>query len=248
MSGKSISTLTITQPEKGYRFSTDSLILSHYLLQNKFCQKILEIGSGCGVISLILAVNLQNSFISGIEIQKELYQFSIENINKNKLILNSDLKFLNQAYQDTNQNESYDLIFSNPPFFSESSGKHNRNSSSNMARHEITITLDEILMKSKKMLKRYGELVLFYPVSRLQEVFVKGKKFGFHLKQIVFIHPFINKSATHFIIHFIIGKKAAPLICKPYIVYQENGICSKWYSDMSKLIKKGCGNNKINKD
>lgn len=160
----------ICQNKNGYRFSIDALLLSWYInnrTSDKSFSHVLEIGSGHGVIPILLNRRGFSSHIECIEVQPSLFNLLERNIQTNNLsnkinAINGD--FLSYSFSF----EKYDIIFSNPPYFNPEKGRMNPDNEKAAARHEIFGSLDQFLKKSSKLLKHRGLFFLIFPVSRLQ--------------------------------------------------------------------------------
>lgn len=156
--------------DKGLKITDDALILADFI---KFClkneknqKKVLEIGAGQGVISIILS-NLENILIDCVEIQKEIYEILNENIKNNGLQnkifpINNDVK---------NIIGEYDYIFSNPPYRKINSGKLPEDETEKISKYEILLSLEQLFEEIKRLLKNYGQFFVIVPDDRLNDVF-----------------------------------------------------------------------------
>ncbi len=160
----------IEQPKNGYRFSIDPIILVSDLNieQN---EKILDIGTGCGIMPLLIAAKFPKVQITAVELQKELAAVADNNIKENGLedkirLINGDIRQL----KSLDMADKFDRIISNPPYKKRGSGRINSNSQKAIARHEIALTLDELILSASTLLKIDGILNLIYPAERLHEL------------------------------------------------------------------------------
>ena len=161
--------------EKGLKITEDAILLSEFM-KKYFSRKgknlkgeksFLEIGAGQGIISLLLSELNIISKIFAVEIQEEVFAVLKKNIEINdlngKIIpINKDIK---------NVNGEYDFIFSNPPYKKTSSGKMPENEMERISKYEILLTLDELILEIRRLLKNYGEFFVVVPNSRLNDVF-----------------------------------------------------------------------------
>ncbi|MGD9731631.1 MAG: tRNA1(Val) (adenine(37)-N6)-methyltransferase [Desulfamplus sp.] len=171
--------LYIDQPDKGYRFSIDPFLLLSYISPQKG-EQVLDIGTGCGIMPLILALKYPDIHITAVEIQSQLAEIARQNINRNGFkdrieLINRDIKEIsiyNRAlYNNTLYIDSkFDRIISNPPYKKKGSGRLNPDSQKAVARHEIMLTLDELIFCVRRLLKADGILNLIYPAARLNEL------------------------------------------------------------------------------
>jgi tRNA1Val (adenine37-N6)-methyltransferase len=181
--------LQIIQSRQGYRFSVDALLLAEFVsVRNE--DIVIDLGAGCGIISLFLAVKRKVGFIVGLELQEELASQAQRNIALNKLekkiaVIRGDLRHLpiGPAFAH--------IVVCNPPYRRQKSGRINPDSSKAIARHELSTKVNDILLAGKALLKEGGRLALIYPANRLAEIFAKMRIQDIEPKrlQIVFPNP-----------------------------------------------------------
>lgn len=179
--------LRIIQSRQGYRFSVDALLLAEFV-SLKSEDLVVDLGAGCGIISLFLAAKREVRFIFGVELQEELASQARRNIALNGLegkiaVIQGDLRQLPLAPG------SADVVVCNPPYRRERSGRINPQPNKAIARHEITASLDDILAAAKALLKRAGRLAVIYPASRLPEVFARMRMREMEPKRLQVIFP-----------------------------------------------------------
>ena len=161
--------------EKGLKITEDAILLSEFM-KKYFSRKrknlkgeksFLEIGAGQGIISLLLSELDIISEIFAVEIQEEVFAALKKNIEINDL--NGKIIPINKNIK--NVNGEYDFIFSNPPYKKISSGKMPENEMERISKYEILLTLDELILEIRRLLKNYGEFFVVVPNSRLNDVF-----------------------------------------------------------------------------
>ncbi len=161
--------------EKGLKITEDAILLSEFM-KKYFSRKrknlkgeksFLEIGAGQGIISLLLSELDIISKIFAVEIQEEVFAALKKNIEINDL--NGKIIPINKNIK--NVNGEYDFIFSNPPYKKTSSGKMPENEMERISKYEIFLTLDELILEIRRLLKNYGEFFVVVPNSRLNDVF-----------------------------------------------------------------------------
>lgn len=161
--------------EKGLKITEDAILLSEFM-KKYFSRKgknlkgeksFLEIGAGQGIISLLLSELDIISKIFAVEIQEEVFDTLKKNIEINDL--NGKIIPINKNIK--NVNGEYDFIFSNPPYKKTSSGKMPENEMERISKYEILLTLDELILEIRRLLKNYGEFFVVVPNSRLNDVF-----------------------------------------------------------------------------
>ena len=166
---------TMIVEEKGLKITEDAILLSEFM-KKYFSRKrknlkgeksFLEIGAGQGIISLLLSELNIISKIFAVEIQEEVFATLKKNIEINDL--NGKIIPINKNIK--NVNGEYDFIFSNPPYKKTSSGKMPENEMERISKYEILLTLEELILEIRRLLKNYGEFFVVVPNSRLNDVF-----------------------------------------------------------------------------
>ena len=161
--------------EKGLKITDDAILLSKFIkgyfdtnYKNMREKKIfLEIGAGQGVISLLLSEMDIVSKILAVEIQEEIFEILKKNVEINKL--NDKIIPINKNIKSIEG--EYDFIFSNPPYKKINSGKMPRNEAERVSKYEVLLTLEELILEIKRLLKNHGEFFVIVPNDRLNDVF-----------------------------------------------------------------------------
>jgi len=187
--------IKILQPRHGYRFSIDSLLLADFAKIRKF-DHVLDIGTGCGVISLVLAKKHSNVKIVALEIQKDLAGIAEKNIRLNHLdgqiaLYESDLDKIPELFSAG----SFDYVVTNPPYRSPVSGRLCKNSQEAFARHEILTDLDQILSAARYALHPGGRVSLVYSADRAARLLAGMHELSLEPKRLRMIHPDPNLPA-----------------------------------------------------
>jgi len=215
--------LKVIQKKKGYRFSLDAVILGR-LAPVSSGDRVLEFGTGCGIISLILATTASVKEIVGVEIQEELAEVARRNVALNGLrdvitILSEDLKKLPSLYPTG----SFDFILTNPPFRKRATGRINPQEQKSIARHEIAISLQEMLTVASFLLKIQGKLFLIYPEFRLVDLFCEMRACGLEPKTTQCVHSRINTPAKMVLVEGVKGGGVELQVKEPLIIYDAEG-------------------------
>ena len=160
----------ISQNPEGYRYSVEPFLLADWV-RPADGSKILDIGSGCGIIPLLLMSRQEELEITTVEIQKSLYQKAVDNVESNGWghrirVLEGDYPVIAGEWEP----ETFDWILSNPPYRKVNSGKINPCREKALARHELSLTLETLAATSAPLLKPGGNIALAYPFHRLAEV------------------------------------------------------------------------------
>ena len=216
--------LKIYQNDEMFRFSIDSILLPNFVTLRKNTKKILDIGTGNAVVPLILT-NLTNATIDGVEIQKEVYNLGVDSVKYNSLedkihLYNIDV---NEFYKHL-QSDCYDTITCNPPFF-----KVNKQSIMNLsdykkiARHEITLNLDDVFHIAKKLLKNNGNIAIVHRTERLVDIIETMKKYNIEPKKIQYVYSNLNSVSNILLIEGVKNGKPGVKVLNPLYIYDENG-------------------------
>lgn len=161
--------------EKGLKITDDAILLSKFIKEyfdtnyknTREKKTFLEIGAGQGVISLLLSETAIVSKIFAVEIQEEIFKIlkknvEINNLNDKIIPINKNIKSIEGEY---------DFIFSNPPYKKINSGKMPRNEAERVSKYEVLLTLEELILEIKRLLKNHGEFFVIVPNDRLNDVF-----------------------------------------------------------------------------
>ena len=229
--------LYIMQDNEMFHFSLDSVLLPNFITINKNTNNILDIGCGNAPIPLILSTKT-NAKITGVEIQKEVYDLAKESVEYNKLenqisIINADI---NEYYKEIEQG-SIDIITCNPPYF-----KYQKDSNINdseyktIARHEVTLNLEQLMSISKKLLKTNGIIGIVHRPERLIDIIIEMKKNNIEPKKIQLVYPHMDEEANILLIEGRKNGKAGLKILPPLYSHKEDG-------DYTDEIKKFFENN-----
>lgn len=194
--------LKIYQDNELFKFSLDSLLLTEFVDIKKNDRKLLDLCSGNAPLPLIIA-SRHDIEVTGVEIQKEIYDLALKSIKENNLtnikMLNCNVKDLKNYFPGNN----FDIITCNPPFFKvDKTSLINEDLKKAMARHEITITLEEILEVVKYLLKESGTFYLVHRPERLEEILVLANKSNLHVKEMIFVYSNIKKDAIMVLLKF----------------------------------------------
>ena len=209
----------IYQDENLFKFSLDSILISKFVTINKTCKKILDIGTGNAPIPMLLRRRC-NSDIVGIEIQNESYNLGLKSIEYNKLknieLVNDDVR---KWYKEVLPN-TFDTIISNPPFFKENSMKSS-NKTKCKARSEVSLTFEDVIIISKKILKDHGNIAIVNRPDRLLSILVCLRNNGLEPKKIQFVYPRADKEAVLVMIEATKNGKVGLKILNPIYIQNE---------------------------
>ncbi len=180
--------LRVAQSRLGYRFSIDAVILAHFV-RLRGAERVLDLGTGCGIIPLMLAFRHPRVRVWGVEIQAELAALAAANVAANRLderivIIADDMRHLTA----TVTGGVMDVVVCNPPFRRSGTGRLNPSGQRAVARHEIDIGLPDILKVARRMVKTGGRLVVIQAAERLGELVWHLRSLGIEPKRLRTVH------------------------------------------------------------
>lgn len=188
----------------GFRFGVDSVILADFF-DGKPNGKILDIGSGCGIIPILLAEKKGMNDIYGIEIQKSSAEVFEKNILENNL--SEKIKMINCDVAELNLGNTFDYIISNPPYMALDGKKISENENKKIARHEVFLDLKKLIENAKRLLKPRGEFFLVHRSHRFLEISKLLEENNFSVKRVCFTFFDKNKDSNLVLIQASKGRK-----------------------------------------
>ena len=218
-----IKNIKLFQSKTGYRFSVDALLLENFI-STKRLNMGAELGTGSGIISILLAGRVRDIKITAVEIQKSLAERAKKNVAINGLndridILNMDIKMLRKVFPPN----GFDIVFSNPPFRKTKSGRLSADSERATARHEMKINLSELISTASYLLKNTGRLYIIYHPFRLMELTSMLLKRHLEPKRMRFVHSRTGEEAKMVLVEAVKNSGTWLKIDPPLYIYEDNG-------------------------
>lgn len=215
--------LKIIQKEKGFCFGIDAVLLSNFAKLKKG-DSVVDLGTGTGIISILLSGKFQAKSITGIEIQEEIAEMADRSIKLNNLtdkirIINDDL---NNAMKYFEKN-SVDVVVSNPPYMVSGGAIVNPDSFKAISRHEIFCSIDDVVRIASDLLKNKGTLYMVHRPSRLVDIVYSCRKYEIEPKEIRFVAPKASKKPNIMLIKCVKGGNPELKFMDPLLVYNEDG-------------------------
>ena len=216
--------LKIIQNSEWFCFGIDSVLLSDFAKNIKINSTVLDIGTGTGIIPILLSKKSKAKKFYAVEIQKDVAEMAGRSVLLNKLeekieIINDNIKNINKYIE----NNLIDVIVTNPPYKKIETGILNENKQKLISRHEVECNLEDIIKISSKLLKSKGEIYMVHRTDRLVEIISKLREYNLEPKTIRFIYSNINKESKMVLIKAVKNGNEYIKVERPLIVYKENG-------------------------
>jgi tRNA1Val (adenine37-N6)-methyltransferase len=219
--------LRLFQKRQGYRFSVDSILLGDFI-RERAAGRVIDLGTGSGILAVLLSRIEAVREIVGIEVQEELAALAQKNILYNTCgdkvtIIRADIRELKEQFSAT----SFDAVISNPPFYPIKSGLLNEDSGKAVSRHELHGTLADFLSISAYLLKRSGAFLTIYPCSRIGDLIEEMRTAKLEPKTLRFIHPNIEEPANLVLVEGIKGAGREARVLPPLALFDAEGSYSR---------------------
>jgi tRNA1Val (adenine37-N6)-methyltransferase len=213
----------IIQDPGRFCFGMDAVLLSGYA-KVKPGERALDLGTGTGIIPILLAAKTEGQHFTGLEIQPESADMASRSVAYNHLeeridIVTGDIKDASTRFGAS----SFHVITTNPPYMIGKHGIKNEASAKAIARHEILCDLDDILRESAKLLMPGGRFYMVHRPFRLVEIFTKMVAYGIEPKRMKLVYPYVDKEPNMVLLEGVRGGKSRITVEKPLIVYKEPG-------------------------
>lgn len=212
----------IQNPDK-FCFGMDAVLLSGFAKVKPQAQ-VLDMGTGTGIIPILLEAKTQAAHLTGLEIQEESADMARRSVLLNHLenkidIVTGDIKEADSLFKAA----SFDVITCNPPYMIGQHGITNPDAPKAIARHEILCTLDDVVRNAATLLKPGGNFCMVHRPFRLAEIISIMTKYKLEPKRMRLVYPFIDKEPNMVLIEGCRGGKPRMTVEKPLIVYKEQG-------------------------
>ena len=216
--------LKIIQNKNGFCFGIDSVLLVNFAKEIKKQSKILDLGTGTGIIPILLSGKVELKKAIGVEIQKDVASMAKRSVSLNNLddkieIINENVINIGKLYPK----QYFDVVITNPPYKKIGTGIINESEAKIISRHEITANLEDFIKTARDMLKDKGEFFMVHRPERLVDIISLMRKFKIEPKKLRFVCPNKNKEPNMVLIKGIKNAKEFLKIEKNLYVYNEDG-------------------------
>ena len=214
----------IIQKTNGFCFGMDAVLLSGFA-QVKQGEKAIDLGTGTGIIPILLEAKYKGEHYTGLEIQNEMADMALRSVALNRLedkisIVCGDIKEASSLFG----NAVFDVVTSNPPYMNDSHGLKNPHVPKAIARHEVLCTLDDVCREAARLLKPGGRFYMVHRPHRLIEIITTLTKYKLEPKRMKMVHPFVDRDVNMVLIEAVRGGRSMIKVEAPVIVYREPGV------------------------
>lgn len=228
--------LKIIQNKEGFCFGIDSVLISDYAKNLKKGAKVVDIGTGTGIIGILLCGKTEISHITGIEIQEEVAEMATRSIKLNNLEEKFEIQNINvKDIFNVIEPNTIDVIVTNPPYMKLNTGAKNIEKKKLISRHEVECNLEDIISISYKLLKSKGEFYMVHRAERIVDIMFLLRKYKVEPKKIRFVHPRKEKEPNLVLIKCVKNGGNGLKIDKPLIVYDD---CGNYTDEIYKIYNK----------
>ena len=222
----------IIQKKDGFCFGMDAVLLSGFAAV-KPGEKAIDLGTGTGIIPILLEAKYEGEHYTGLEIQDEVAEMAARSVALNHLeervsIVKGDIKEASRLFGAA----SFDVVTSNPPYMNDAHGLKNPDLPKAIARHEVLCTLDDVAREAAKLLRPGGRFYMVHRPHRLIEIITALTKYKLHRNRMKMVHPFVDKEANMVLIEAVRGGKSMIKVEAPIVVYREPGVYTQEIYDI----------------
>ena len=213
----------IIQKKKGFCFGMDAVLLSGFA-QVKEGEVAVDLGTGTGIIPILLEAKTKGKHFTGLEIQEEVAEMAGRSVRLNQLenrvdIVRGDIKEASRLFGKA----SFDVVTSNPPYMNDNHGLKNPDLPKAIARHEVFCTLDDVCREASLLLRSGGRFYMVHRPFRLAEIISLMVQYRIEPKRMRLVYPYVDREPNMVLIEGLRGGKSRMTVEKPLIVYKEPG-------------------------
>ena len=216
-----ISGLHIIQSPDKFCFGMDAVLLSGFAYAKKG-HRVIDLGTGTGILPLLLWAKTEGEHFTGLEIQEESVDMARRSVAGNNIanieIVDGDIKSVDKLFK----RQSFDVVTSNPPYMINEHGITNPDAPKQIARHEILCTLEDVVKAAAYLLKSNGKFFMVHRPFRLPEVFENLRKYRLEPKRMRLVYPQIDKEPNMVLVEAVKYGKPRLTVERPLIVYDKD--------------------------
>ncbi len=224
--------LSIIQNKEKFCFGMDAVLLSGFV-KVKPGEQVLDMGTGTGIIPILLSAKTEAKHLTALEIQEESADMARRSVVLNNLqekieVVTGDIKEASRIFGRA----VFEVVTCNPPYMNDQHGLKNPDMPKAIARHEVLCSLEDVVREASAVLKPNGRFYMVHRPFRLAEIFSILQKYKLEPKTMRLVHPFVDKEPNMVLIECLKGGKSMIQIAPPLIVYQEPGVYTQEIYDV----------------
>lgn len=215
----------ILQDSERFQFGIDAVLLADYASKSlKEKESVIDLGTGTGIIPLLMVNKCKTTSFTGLEVQKESAEMAARSVAMNELegriqIVHGDLKEAGSLFP----RHSFNVVTCNPPYMIDAHGRNNEQDALTIARHEVLCTLEDVVTAADYLLASHGSFFMIHRPFRLPEIFSSLEKHKMEMKRMRLIYPFTDKEPNMVLIEARKNAKRRLTIEPPLIVRNDDG-------------------------
>lgn len=215
----------ILQDSERFQFGIDAVLLADYASKSlKEKESVIDLGTGTGIIPLLMVNKCKTAAFTGLEVQKESADMAARSVTMNELegrinIVNGDLKMTDKLFDK----HSFNIVTCNPPYMIDAHGRNNEQDALTIARHEVLCTLEDVVTAADYLLASHGSFFMIHRPFRLPEIFSSLEEHKMEMKRMRLIYPFADKEPNMVLIEARKNAKRRLTIEPPLIVRNDDG-------------------------
>lgn len=214
----------IIQNSEKFCFGMDAVLLSGFA-KVKPAERVLDLGTGTGVIPILLEAKTEGKYFAALEIQSESADMARRSVSLNQLeekieVFDGDIKEASKIFGSA----SFDVVTTNPPYMNDNHGLKNPDMPKAIARHEVLLCLEDVIREASRVLKGKGRFYMVHRPHRLVEIINLMSKYKIEPKTLQMVHPYKDKEANMVLIEGVKGSNSFLKVLPPLVVYKEPGV------------------------
>lgn len=222
----------IIQNKNGFCFGMDAVLLSGFA-RVKPGEQVIDLGTGTGIIPMLLEAKYDGKHYTGLEIQTEMAEMAARSVALNKLeekisIVEGDIKKAGDIFGLS----VFDVVTSNPPYMNDAHGLKNPDIPKAIARHEVMCALEDVVREAARLLRPGGRFYMVHRPHRLIEIITALTSHKLEPKRMKMVHPYVEKEANMVLIEAVRGGKSMIKVEAPIVVYEKPGVYTKEIYDI----------------
>lgn len=223
---------SIIQNPNYFCFGMDAVLLANFATSRKNA-KVIDLGTGTGIVPILMAAKGKGTHFTALEIQEDVAEMAgrsvmLNNISDRMDVICGDIKDVRKLFKP----ETYNVVTSNPPYIANDTGLENPNSPVNIARHEVLVSLEEVISAAAFLLKQQGTFAMVHKPFRIPEIITLMKKYKLEPKRMQLVQPRYDKEANMVLIEAMKGGKPMLKLLPTLNVYGDEGDFTRYTKEV----------------